>query len=205
LAPLYKFPAADRTVGNASLNSPGAISPVAHSTVANPTVTQAGPASEIRFSPLRDAVANVHLSMDERPSQSMSAIDPLQIGRAMADDQQPAMKALPIQNALPTTRFEPSDYVSQDRCVKPAAYSSAPQPVPSGPAFGTRRIMDPAVQTASFQQAVPGAAPNLGAIDPLEVARSLGTTPAPSFSALPPLPAANAGVAAAPNSPQSGR
>lgn len=200
LAPLYKSPAMDRPLSGASNNSPGAIA-----AVANRSAAESRSAGEIRFSPLRDAVVNVRISADEAASTSMSAIDPLQIGRAMADDQQPAMKALPIQNALPTTRFEPSDYVSQDRCVKPAAYSSAPQPVPSGPAFGTRRIMDPAVQTASFQQAVPGAAPNLGAIDPLEVARSLGTTPAPSFSALPPLPAANAGVAAAPNSPQSGR
>ena len=80
----------------------------------------------------------------------MSAIDPLQIGRAMADDQQPVMKALPIQNALPTSRFEASDYVSQDRAVKPAAYASAPQSASSGSAIGTRRIIDPALQTGQL-------------------------------------------------------
>jgi hypothetical protein len=205
LAPLYKFPAADRTVGNASLNSPGAISPVAHSTVANPTVTQAGPASEIRFSPLRDAVANVHLSMDERPSQSMSAIDPLQIGRAMADDQQPAMRAVPIRNALPTNRFEAADYAPQDRAANPTSYASTHQPMPSSSAPGIQRTTDTAVRPASFEQAAPGAAPNLVSIDPLEVARSLGATPAPLVPTPPRAQSAGVSGAAATGYPQTSR
>ena len=176
LAPLYKCAADDRPAGNVSVNAPGAIASASH-----PTAQAARPA-EIRFSPLRDAVVSVHLSPDEQPATSMSAIDPLQIDRTMAGDQQPAMKALPIQNALPTSRFEASDYVSQDRAPPATSYASTHQPWPNNmaPAPGPRRMTDAALQPASFEQVDPSASPNLATINPLDVARSLGTMPAPA-------------------------
>jgi hypothetical protein len=135
----------------------------------------------------------------------MTAIDPLQIGRTMADDRQPAMTAVPIENGLATNRFEASDYISQDRAIKPTSYASTQKPMPRNSAPGTGRIMDPAVRTASFEQAAPNAAPNLGTIDPLEVARSLGATPAPLISPLPPQPAVNASGAGPMGFPPVGR
>ena len=174
LAPIYKCPVTEHSTGNASVNSPGAISSL------SPTATRAGQAGEIRFSPLRDAVANGRLSPADSPSESMSAIDPLQIGRAIAEDQQPArqpaMNPVPIQNGLATSRFQASDFVSQDRAAPPMSYANTHQPV-----LGAQRTFDRSVQPASFEQACPAGAQasNLTTIDPLEVARSLGATPAP--------------------------
>ncbi len=175
LAPIYKCRVSERSTGNASVNSPGAISSLP------PTATKAGLAGEIRFSPLRDAVANGRLSAADAPSESMSAIDPLQIGRSIAEDQQPAqrpaMNPVPIQNGLPTGGFQVSDYVSQDRAARPTSYASTHQPE-----LGAQRTFDRSVQPASFEQACPvtAQASNLTTIDPLEVARSFGATPAPT-------------------------
>jgi hypothetical protein len=175
LQPRSTYPTSTYPVGNASFNSPGAIA-----TAAAATPEQASQASELRFAPLRDAALNGHFSATgEERNQSMSAIDPLQIGRSMAEDQQPAMKSLPIQNALPTNRFQSSDYIAQNRPATPTYRPEAGQTMPNQLRPGTQRTVDIAVQPASFEQIGAGTAPKLAAIDPLEVARSLETTPAP--------------------------
>jgi hypothetical protein len=165
--------------GNPAANAPGAIR-----SATGPARPQVGPAAEIRFSPLRDAVANLHTIADDRTSTSMTAIDPLQIGRTTAEDQQPAMKSLPIENGLPKQRFEAADYVSPDRGATTRGYTGAPWPVAGGSAWGAgapspagQRPTDNAVQQASFQQAGATAQTQLQSIDPLEVARSLGPVP----------------------------
>lgn len=186
LAPIYGSPPAGRpygattgisafNAGAAGLNAPGAIS-------AMPSNASQAPADPMVFSPLRDAVANLHPITDDRAGKPMAAIDPLQIGSATADDGEPAMKALPIENGLPKDRFQASDYVPQDRGT--AATASAPQPAMLGtsgrvlPAPQQAGLVQPALQQAGFVQPMNDAAPKLQSIDPLEVARSLSAAPA---------------------------
>jgi hypothetical protein len=144
---------------SAAANSAATISPAARpAPMATPNATQ--------FSPLHDAVVNLHPIADDRTGTAMSDIDPMKIGRAMVDDQQPPMTELPGGNALPKGRFEAADYVPAD--------------APGGkknPA--NQRMNDPSVQQADFAQTAAGDAARVQTIDPLEVARSLDATPAP--------------------------
>lgn len=146
---------------DSGLNAPGTLS--MNAPAATMQIPSASPAAP---SQLREAVVNLHPMADERQSTAIGAINPVQIGAAMADDRQPAMRPLPVESSLSKDRFQVSDYVPQDRVGQTANTAGAGQPISDG-----------RIQQASYVQPVPGEAPKLQSIDPLEAARSLGPAP----------------------------
>ena len=145
------------------------------------TMAEARHASEIRFSPLRDAVVNVRLSADERTKRHRCRQSiPCKSAAQWPTISSRAMKRCSDSKSPADEPFRSLRLCFAGSCREANLVCKHP-PAVSGARNGhTDRSSRASLRTGGIGGV---ARANLTTIDPLEVARSLGATPAPSVPA----------------------